>query len=57
MKIIVQIKNVYGNELIYPICDNAKLFTSLTGKQTLSLGDINKIKSLGYVVEVKTKTL
>ena len=36
MKIVVVVKNVYGNSLIYPVCDNAKSFSNLTGKKTLS---------------------
>ena len=52
MKIIeVQIKSVYGNELIYPVCDVAKLFASFSGKKTLSHADINRIKALGYEIK------
>ena len=49
--VTVQIKNVYGNELIYPICDTAKLFAGFTGKKTLSHADINRIKALGYEIK------
>ena len=48
MKIIVSKKNVYGNELIYPICDKAKLFALISDKVTLSPKVINLIKKLGY---------
>jgi hypothetical protein len=57
MTITVQVKNVYGNELIYPVCDKAKTFALLTGKKTLSFADINKIKELGYSVKVESKEL
>lgn len=57
MKIIVEIKNVYGNELIYPVCEESKKFIMLTGKKTLGRSDISTIKSLGYTVEVKAKEL
>ena len=55
--ITVDIKNVYGNELIYPVCFNAKKFTSLTKNKTLSKKDIDIIKTLGYKVIVEQKTL
>ena len=55
--ITVDIKNVYGNELIYPVCFNAKRFISLTKNKTLSKKDIDIIKTLGYKVIVEQKTL
>ena len=57
MDITVEIKNVYGHVDIYPICSKAQLFTRLTKTKTLSTWDINKIKELGYIVNVKTPTL
>lgn len=57
MKIVVEIKNVYGNELIYPACEKAIEFTRLTGTKTLSPYHIERIKALGYTVEVQQKTL
>lgn len=57
MKITVLIKNVYGNETIYPACETAKKFATLTGKKTFSMNDINLIKTLGYSVVVEQKTL
>ena len=55
--ITVDIKNVYGNELIYPVCFNAKKFTSLTKRKTLNKKDIDIIKTLGYKVVIMPKTL
>ena len=55
--VTIDIKNVYGNELIYPVCFNAKKFTSLTKNKTLSKKDIDIIKTLGYKVVVEQKTL
>ena len=57
MDITVEIKNVYGHVDIYTICSKAQLFTRLTKTKTLSTWDINKIKELGYIVNVKTPTL
>ena len=46
----VQKKNVYGNDLIYPVCERAKRFAILTGQKTLSAGAISSIKKLGFSV-------
>lgn len=57
MKIIVEKKNVYGNTMIYPVCDKAQNFAALAGTKTLSMSDIEIIKELGYSVELKQQTL
>lgn len=54
MTIKVRIRNVYGNEAIYPACEAAKVFAELVGQKTLTRRDIEKIKRLGYTVEVVT---
>lgn len=54
MEIIVCVRNVYGNELIYPVCERAKLLTRLSGRKTLSPGDIQTIEKLGFVICVET---
>ena len=46
-------ENVYGNNLIYPVCHRAKLFTSITGKETLTRDAIYFIRLLGYKVKNK----
>lgn len=57
MKITVRIKNVYGADLIYPVCENAKLFAEIAGTATLGTKTIRQIKALGYEVEVQTQQL
>lgn len=52
-RITVTIRNVYGNELIDPLCETAQLFTKLTGRKTLTRSDIHWIKQLGYEVYVQ----
>ncbi len=52
-EIIVQIKTVYGNEVIYPMCSDAKLFAELAGTKTLTKQAIYTIKNLGYIVTVE----
>lgn len=47
----VSIKSVYGNILIYPECEQSKLFCQLTGNKTLLQKDLNVIKKLGYQID------
>ena len=53
MKITVSIKSNYGNEMIYPVCEQAKLFALLSGHKTLTGQTIALIKKLGYEIEVE----
>ncbi len=52
MTIQVEIKNIYGNETVYPVCEHAKLLAKLAGHKTLTSYDVQVIKQLGYTVEV-----
>ena len=52
-ELIVQVRNVYGNETVYPVCEKAKLFASLSGKKTLTHYAIKDIKALGYTFKVQ----
>ena len=47
----VTIKNTYGNELVYPSCDNAKLLTSLLNSKTFTQRHIDILKRLDYQFE------
>ena len=51
MKITVYTKNVYGNNLIYPIGELAHNFTKLTGTKTLSKYHLEVIKSMGIKIQ------
>lgn len=53
MKIVVKIKNVYGNQAIYPVCANAKLFAAIAGTTTLTKPVINSIMQLGVAIELE----
>ena len=57
MELIVKRKNVYGNELIYPICNKAKLFARISGNKTLLEVDINLIKKLGYSLKTESENI
>jgi len=53
----VEVKEVYGNTLIYPVCRHAQLFADLTGKKTLTPQAVRLIKALGYEVESVAKSI
>ena len=55
--LIVEKKNVYGVERVYPICNKAKILTALTGQKTLLADDIKLIKQLGYTLTTKPKEI
>lgn len=56
MDIKVRVKNVYGNDLIYPITHQTELAT-LTGKKTLDQRDIQALQALGITVTNSNLTL
>lgn len=51
--ITVQIKNVYGEEKIYPSCKESEFFAKLAGTKTLTKDKINLIKEMGYTINVQ----
>lgn len=53
MKITVRVRNIYGNRTIYPVCEAAQTFARIAGTQTLPFWVIDKIKSLGYAIEIE----
>ena len=57
MELIVEKKSVYGNQLVYPICNKAKLFASISGNKTLLPEVIESIKKLGYKITTKKEVL
>ena len=52
MKIAVKVKNIYGNEVIYPACPQSALLAELAGTKTLTTQAIALIKKMGYEIEV-----
>jgi hypothetical protein len=49
-QILVEVKTVYGNELIYPRCDISRTIAVLAKKKTFDRQDIENIKRIGFVV-------
>lgn len=54
MGLIVEIKNVYGVQTVYPICAQAKFFAALAGTKTLTAQAIRLIKQQGYTITAVT---
>ena len=56
--VIVEIRSVYGAERIYPVCEIAQEFLSLTQNETtLTRSNIESIKRLGFTIKVKAARL
>jgi|TARA_R110000744_G_scaffold331972_2_gene437394 hypothetical protein len=52
MEINVYYKNVYGTDLCYPACENAKILADIAGQKTLSTYTLSKVRRLGYNINV-----
>ena len=52
-EIILEVKNVYGNDLIYPSCHIAKALINLKSGKTFNKSDLDVFKSLGYAIKWK----
>jgi hypothetical protein len=57
MEITVKLKNNYGQETIYPVCEKAKMFARLAGTKTLTDTALALISALGYTVTVEQQQL
>ena len=55
--LIVEKKNVYGVERVYPVCSKAKLFARISGNKTLLPEDIELIKKLGYNLTTESEKI
>ena len=56
MSITIQTRNVYGNEVHYPICDKAQGFAQIAGTKTLTVQTLKLIQMLGYEIAQKPVT-
>ena len=54
--ITIERRNNYGTQAVYVTSEHREAVTRLTGKKTIDLGDINALRSLGFVV-VEWQTL
>ncbi len=55
MKIIINIREVYGVPKAYPVCEQAKVFARIAGTETLTSKTLALIAKLGYEVELVSK--
>jgi len=56
MTVTIEARTVYGNETIYPIGAMAEHVQQLTGKKTVSIGDIRALQGLGIEVVEASRT-
>ncbi len=52
MVVTVAVRNVFGNDLVYPADDTAGLLVRLAGTKTFSAHQLRMIRALGYSVHV-----
>lgn len=57
LSIQVTVRQAYGQERVYPVCDKAKLFASLIGGKIFSPDDLRIIGLLGYKIEFIPQTV
>jgi len=51
MELLVTVKNVYGNEMIYPACDASKEFLKALGLKTFTRSACAAAKALGCTLK------
>lgn len=56
-ELVVLIKNVYGQELIYPACEKSMIFAQIAGDKTLTEKNVNLLKKAGFTFKVKNKKI
>jgi hypothetical protein len=49
----VGIRNVYGNEVVYPACPASAIFAEIARTKTLTSETLRMIERLGYTIEVE----
>jgi len=57
MNITVKVRNNYGKKIVYPVCQHAIAFARIAGTASLTRDAIDRIKELGYEVQVEQETL
>jgi hypothetical protein len=50
MEIIVEVRDVYGKPLVYPVCRRSEMFAKIAESKTLTPRVLKTIRSLGYRV-------
>jgi len=55
--LIVEKKNVYGVERVYPVCTKSHILARISGNKTLLPEVIEEIKKLGYKLSTKQEEI
>ncbi len=53
MTLIVQIRQVYGADTVYPACEKSQAFLKALGYKTFTPSLISAVKALGYTITTK----
>ena len=56
-QITIQVRNVYGNETIYPACTTSAFFCRLAGTKTITAEMMRVIRAQGYDIAVEAPTV
>ena len=56
-EIILELKNVYGKDLIYPSCHIANAMIKLKAGKTFTKNDLNVFKALGLIIKWKASQI
>ena len=48
MQVLITVKEKYGNELLYPLNNTAKLICTLLGTKTIAKDKVKPLEDLGY---------
>lgn len=53
----IEIRSVYGNETIYPVCEKAKALAAIAGQKTLTRNTLIQAERLGFTLQVVDRFL
>jgi len=51
--IVIKIKNVYGENKAYPVCEHAKIIAEIAGTRTMTPENLKRIERLGLEIIVE----
>jgi len=57
VKLTVKIGNNYGKKVVYPACEQSRIFAMIAGTTTLTLDTLRLINELGYTLEIERPTM
>ncbi len=57
VKLTVKIGNNYGKKVVYPVCEQSRIFAMIAGTTTLTLDTLRLINKLGYTTQIEQPTM